>query len=75
MFAGSNQLGDQILDLTPVNSGAIDVRVVLQPGADIVLCMVLAIVRVDAPYSWSKRFCVNSLKSRIVPSVGKGKSN
>ncbi len=37
VFGGSNQLGDQMLDLTPVSSGAIDVRVVLQPGPDIVL--------------------------------------
>ena len=56
ILGGSSQGGVQKLDLTPVSSGGIAVRVALQPIKDMALDTVLPRVNVGVPYQRTKSY-------------------
>ena len=56
VLGGSSQGGVQKLDLTPVSSGGIAVRVAHQPIKDMALDTVLPRVNVEVPYQRTKSY-------------------
>ena len=63
VLGGSSQGGVQKLDLTPVSSGGIAVRVALQPISDMALDTVLPRINVEVPCERTKSYSDSSVSS------------